>query len=125
MGNKKILIVDDDEELRNLVDKTLSRKRYETLMAETGSEAIDKAKQNMPDLILMDIVLPDMDGSEAIKVLQEFPQTSNIPVIFLSGMISKDDGEDSCINVGGKRYKALAKPCTSQVLLDAVLSALN
>lgn len=125
MENKKILIVDDEEELLNLVDTILSRKGYDTLKAETGSGGIDKAKQNMPDLILMDIVLPDMDGSEAIKILQDFPQTSDIPAIFLSGMVSKDDGEDFCINVGGKRYIALAKPISPQVLLDAVSSALN
>jgi len=122
METKKILIVDDEEDLLKLIDTILSRKGYDILKAVTASEAIDKAKQNMPDLILMDLLLPSMNGLDVIKILQKFPQTSDIPVIFLSGIIPENN---ECINIGDRRYKALSKTITSQDLLNAVSSALN
>ena len=125
MSNKKILIVDDEEELLFLVDKKLSQEGYETFNAKSGVEAIEQAKQNLPDLILMDIVLVDMDGPETVKVLQDCLQTSNIPVIFLSGIVSRDDDSKMEVTVGSRQYKTIGKPFSPRELFDAVSLILN
>jgi len=89
-------------------------------------EALAQVKKNPPDLVLMDIVLPDMEGSEAVRLLNEDPLTKDIPVIFLSGIISREEGTARPeINVGGRLYRAIAKPFTLAELLGEIKRALE
>lgn len=81
----KILIVDDDVSVVKMVEKILFNKYYVLLSATGGAEAFEKAKEWQPDIILMDIVMPDMDGYQACELLRDHYKTYNIPVIFLSG----------------------------------------
>ena len=121
MNFKKILVVDDDEEILQLVDQKLVAAGYPVISVKTGREAVYKAKDISPGLILMDIVLPDIDGAEAVKELQDDPITKGIPVIFLSGIVTKEEGEEKPgVTVGGTRYPALGKPFSAQELLAMV-----
>ena len=111
MAAKVILVVDDEKELLTWLEKKLSGENYVVLKALAAREALEKARRNKPDLILMDIVLPDMEGSQAVQMLAQDPLTEHIPVIFMSGIISKEDERTQLeLNVGGRLYRALSKP---------------
>ena len=127
MSEKKILVVDDEEELLEVISKTLSAQGYEVTTGVTAEEAVNKAKALIPDLLLIDIILPDMEGPEAVRILSENPATSNIPTIFLSGIITRDNDENATteVRVGGRLYTALSKPFSSQELMVEVRKAIG
>lgn len=89
----RILIVDDDETNRKLLRVILQNKGHETLEAENGLQALDILKGQIPDLILMDIRRPVMDGIEATKRLKKDPILSKIPVVVLTASATKDARE--------------------------------
>jgi two-component system alkaline phosphatase synthesis response regulator PhoP len=116
---KKILVVDDDPEMVDLVKARLEAGSYQVLTAFDGVEAIQKAQQYLPDLILMDIIMPQMLGGDAVKILQKDNLTKRIPVIFLT-VVSADssqDGEDQEININGKFFPSIPKPFGLEQLL--------
>ena len=80
----KILIVDDDEAIGNMLSSILAKKGFEIEGAGNGKEALEKAAGNKPDLILLDAVMPVMDGFETCRQLRENPKTQTIPIIFCS-----------------------------------------
>jgi len=127
MPEKKILVVDDEEELLDLIDKSLSAEGYKVTTAITAEDAMKKAKTFAPDLILIDIILPDMEGPEAVRILSEDPRTSKIPAIFLSGIITRENQEEAAteVRVGGRLYKALSKPFSSEELMTEVRKAIG
>jgi two-component system phosphate regulon response regulator PhoB len=79
-----ILIVDDEEDLRKVLDFNLRNSGFETLLAGTGQEALDLARAHHPDLILLDIMLPDMQGTQVCKELKTNTETRDIPVVMVS-----------------------------------------
>ena len=81
IGKKKILIVDDNSDLRKLLGLVLKNSDYDTVEAATGLEALKQARATRPDLILMDLFMPDVTGDEAMAWLKADPLTRNIPVI--------------------------------------------
>jgi len=81
IGKKEILIVDDNSDLRKLLTRILENSDYDTVEAATGLEALNQARATRPDLILMDLFMPDVTGDEAIVWLKADPLTRNIPVI--------------------------------------------
>lgn len=89
----KILIVDDDAKTRKLLRVVLQNFGYEIIEAENGKQGIKLAKENIPDLILMDIEMPVMDGMSAFKVIRADESTKNIPVIALTSYAMKGDKE--------------------------------
>jgi CheY-like chemotaxis protein len=127
MSEKKVLVVDDEEELLGLIDKILSAEGYKVTTAATAEDAVRKARTLAPDLILIDIVLPDMEGPEAVRILNEDPLTCNIPAIFLSGIVTRDNEKDATteVRVGERLYKALSKPFSSQELMVEVRKAIG
>ncbi len=100
MERKRILVVDDDKDCLQLVKDFLESKNHEIITALEGETAIAKAKTIKPDLIIMDIMMPIMDGITALQKLKENPLTSGIPVIMLT---SKDKDEDV---LAGYKYGA-------------------
>ncbi|MDF1545438.1 MAG: response regulator [bacterium] len=113
----KVLIIDDDADVREIASRVLGGEGYQVITATSGPEGIEKARQEVPKLILMDISMPDMDGYEATKLLKQDPSLSLIPVIFLTGRsASEDDGQ--AFASGGVSY--ICKPFTGQQLKDMV-----
>lgn len=90
---KKILIVEDDKFLRELMVQKLSSNGYEIVKAVDGEEGIKKAKSENPDLILLDLILPGVDGFGVLTEIKNDSQSSNIPVIILSNLGQKEDIE--------------------------------
>ncbi len=82
--NKKILIIEDEEILSDLLEKKLSQVGYEVFVANNGLDGVEKAKEVVPDLILLDIVMPKMGGFEVMKELQQEKHLAKIPVIIIS-----------------------------------------
>lgn len=83
---KKILIADDQEGNQILMKYILEKKGYEVLVASDGEEAIEVATEMDPDLVLMDVVMPGMDGYEACKILKDNPKTKNIPIVMITSL---------------------------------------
>ncbi len=111
MSERILMIVDDEDDILALLDKKLTECNFKVITANRGRDAIQKIKTHIPHLILMDIVLPDIGGPEAIKQIKEDPATRHIPVIFFSGIVSKEEEDTKMgVHVDGVRYHALAKP---------------
>ena len=90
---KTILIIEDDKFLRELITKKLLKEGYETSGAVDGEEGIKKVKEEKPDLVLLDLILPGIDGFEVLSKMKDDPGLSLIPVIILSNLGQKDDVE--------------------------------
>ena len=88
---KTILIVDDEVDVIQILDFKLKEEGYETITAEDGEEALKKAKKHKPDLILLDLLMPMMDGGEVARKLRDDTKTKDIPVIILTATLAADD----------------------------------
>ncbi len=84
MARAKVLVVDDEEYIQHILNFSFGAEGYEVITAGNGEEAIAKAKAEKPDVIVLDIMLPKMDGYEACKRLKSDPQTKGIPIILLT-----------------------------------------
>ena len=113
----KILVVDDEQEVLTHLANILKRANYQVISTTKGKQAVELAINQRPDLIILDIVLPDMGGSEVAAVLKDNSSTANIPIIFLTGILSKE--EENLVTKTGKYY-VMAKPATSEELLKMV-----
>ncbi|MCL2087008.1 MAG: diguanylate cyclase [Oscillospiraceae bacterium] len=113
MENKNTLLIVDDEKLNLKVLTHILISKYTIYTAKDGPGAIEKAREYLPDLILLDIVMPGMDGYEVLSVLKSTKETQHIPVIFISGLSSREDEER------GLAYEAadyISKPFTIDVV---------
>ncbi|MFE1627322.1 response regulator [Brevibacillus reuszeri] len=90
---RKILLVEDNEMNRDMLSRRLMRKGYEVIIAVDGQEGVEAAKNELPDLILMDLSLPVLDGWDATRQLKAFPQTKHIPIIALTAHAMASDRE--------------------------------
>ncbi|MBN2414457.1 response regulator [bacterium] len=87
----KILIVDDDMGIRLLLSKFLQKQGFETVQAEDGLEAVEMAKEHHPDLIMLDVVMPRMDGLTAARLIKFYKPLSNVPIVFLTAKDAKKE----------------------------------
>jgi two-component system, cell cycle response regulator DivK len=118
---KRLLIVEDTADLRDMYEHFLSRQGYAVASAGDGQEAITKALGFKPDLIIMDLMLPVMDGREAIRRLKQNAQTRNIPVIVLTALTS--GGSAAVIQEGCEGF--VMKPATPKDLHSEILRVLH
>jgi len=116
----KLLIVDDEPDAVLILAKTLLARGYRVITAESGLQAINMAKMGKPDLILLDILMPDMDGTQVAAALQENPTTQNIPVIFLTCLITKKTQEIGSRYPDADRYAFISKPYDLDKLLAEI-----
>jgi len=116
---KTLLVVDDKADIVELVKNRLQANNYQVIVASDGREGIKKAQQYKPDLIVMDIMMPNYSGGEAVKVLKSDVATKHIPVLFLSAAASSvDDGEEpGRVCVDGQFFPAIGKPFKPEKLL--------
>lgn len=117
MINKEILIVDDDKIILRTLEKILLRTGYSVIPLSLGREAIKIAKDRSPDLIILDIMMPDMDGGDVAHVLKNDPETRDIPIIFLSSLVTKREEQSSSRKHG---LYFLAKPIERDKLLKRI-----
>ena len=117
MGGKTILIVEDNIKNLRLVNDIMESQGYQTLQASGGYEGIELARQKKPDLIIMDIQMPDIDGIQVTRMLKHERETSAIPIIALTAMAMKGDRE-KIIEAGCDGY--LQKPIRFDALIDIV-----
>ena len=87
----KILIIDDDVNIRNLLNLFLLRKGFKTVLAEDGLEGIETAKRIHPDLIILDVLMPRMDGLKAARLIKSYKPLSRVPIIFLSAVCAENE----------------------------------
>jgi DNA-binding response OmpR family regulator len=113
----KILVADDDREVRELSIFTLRFAGHEVLSATNGEEAVIQAKVYVPDLILMDVRMPKMNGYEACKILKADAVTSSIPVVFLSAR-GEESEVQAGLNAGAVDY--IQKPISPDQLAEKV-----
>ena len=113
-NNPLILIVEDDNHIKNLISTTLKVNKYNYLVATSGNEAIILAVSHKPDIILLDLGLPDMDGVEIIKNVREW---SNIPIIVISAR-SEDTDKIDALDFGADDY--ITKPFSVEELLARI-----
>ena len=115
---KKILIVDDDAGIRELVDVTLRSDDYHIFQAENGEQAIELARAEKPDLIIMDITMPGgIDGLEATRILKNDLETKNCQIIMLTGS-SKETEREKSLEAGADDY--FTKPFSPLALIKKV-----
>jgi len=107
MGKARLLIVEDDRDISNMLQIYFKGQGYEVDVALRGSTALDKTRQSLPNLIILDIMLPDIDGFEVCRILRTHTRTSHVPVIFLT---QKDERSDKLagLELGADDY--ITKP---------------
>ncbi|MEH2414514.1 response regulator transcription factor [Nostoc sp.] len=116
-SSNKILVIEDDKVTRNLYLKGLEAKGFDTIGAGNGLAGIQKAQERIPDLVICDITMPDMDGYSVLTTLRQDPLTAIIPFIFLTGSSTKADVRKA-MELGADDY--LTKPSTLDELLRAI-----
>ena len=114
---KTILVVDDDADIRAVLSMRFNSAGYNVLEAGDGYEAIKISMEKKPDLIILDIMMPEMDGMSASQYLKEDPTTKNIPIIFLTGL--QDKKAEQAFPGAGENI-IIAKPYDAKELLETV-----
>ncbi len=114
---KKILIVEDNLDLTYILLRLVEYAGYDSILAVNGKEAVEMADSQMPDLILMDIMMPEMNGFEATRLIRENPKTRCIPIIAVTAMSSAKDREE-CLKCGCSDY--MSKPFTPSQLAATI-----
>lgn len=112
-----ILIIEDNIEMRENISDILQLGNYEVLTAQNGKNGVDLARKNRPDLILCDIMMPELDGYGVLHVLSKHPETSCIPFIFLTAKAEKSDFRKG-MHMGADDY--IVKPFDGMELLKAI-----
>lgn len=112
---KKILIVEDDQDLLTLMNKKLTDEGFSVAAAETGQEVLDFLEKEKPDLVLLDILLPDIDGLTVLNEIATKEETKDIPVIILSNLADQGSVEQAAA-IGDYEYLVKAKTDLNDVV---------
>ena len=118
----RILLAEDNEANISSISSFLKAKGYQTILARNGLEAVNIAQSQLPDLILMDIQMPKMDGLEAIRHIRERPQLRDVPIVAITALAMNGDRE-KCLNAGATDY--LTKPVKLKQLSTTIQQHLN
>ena len=118
----KILIVDDEPDILDLIEYNLNKEGYQVYTATNGKEAVIEAKKVIPDLIILDIMMPKMDGIEACRIMRAMPEFKNTFMVFLTAR-SEEYSEIAGFNVGADDY--IAKPIKPRALISRINAILR
>ena len=121
-SKNNILVVDDEPDIRELIEYNLKKEGYQVATAVNGKEAILLAKKSIPDLIILDIMMPEMDGIEACRLLRAMTEFKNTFMVFLTAR-SEEYSEIAGFNVGADDY--IAKPIKPRVLVSRINAILR
>ncbi len=122
ISRERILVVDDEEDLLELVNYNLTKEGYRVHGVGTGEEALTEARKSLPDLIVLDLLLPSVDGLEVCRLLKSDPKTQQIPIIMLTAK-SEEADVVSGLELGADDY--LTKPFSPRVLLARIKALLR
>ncbi len=114
----KILIVDDETDLRFVIGKMLEREGYEVVEAQSGEDALELLKEIVPDLILLDVMMPGIDGWVTCSKIKGGQKTSNIPVVMLTAKVSDEDKVKALEECGAEWH--VSKPIDRKKFLETV-----
>ena len=117
LNAKRILIADDEPDILEIISYNLSKEGYEIHTAKNGQEAIEKAKTILPDLIILDVMMPRKTGMEVCQILRGLPQFQKTLIIFLTAM-SDESSHIRGLEIGGDDY--VSKPISTKVLISRV-----
>jgi two-component system alkaline phosphatase synthesis response regulator PhoP len=117
MKKGKILVVDDENYILHILDFSLGAEGYEVITAEDGEEAVRKCREEKPDLVVLDVMMPKMDGFEACRAIKRNAETADVPVILLSAK-SRDIDQKQGYEAGADDY--ITKPFSPGRLVDRV-----
>ena len=120
--NKKILIVDDDPYILMSLDFLMKKNKFEVFVARNGTEALEQIKTNQPDLILLDIMMPDVDGYEICTKVKSDIKTKDIIIVFMSAK-TRDTDIQKGLDLGASLY--ITKPFSTRDLLEKVIGLLS
>lgn len=116
---KKILLVDDEVDIREEMKKKLIQENYEVITASEGYEAVNMCKTNNPDLVILDVAIPRINGYEICERIKQDTETKNIPVLFVTGKELNPKGIiERCNTLGA--YGFICKPCAIAEMLAKV-----
>jgi two-component system, OmpR family, alkaline phosphatase synthesis response regulator PhoP len=121
-AKQKILIVDDEPDILELIEYNLKKEGYQVFLAHNGQEAVTEAKKALPDLIVLDIMMPKMDGIEACRIMRTMPEFKNTFMVFLTAR-SEEYSEIAGFNVGADDY--IAKPIKPRALVSRINAILR
>jgi len=116
---KKILVVDDSQDMRIILSMRLKINGYDVIIAEDGQEGLDRARMDAPDLIILDLMLPKIDGYAVCRMLKFDDKYKNMPVIILSALDQQEDREKA-VGSGADAY--FIKPFDLELLLNKIRS---
>lgn len=114
---KKVLVIEDHRDLRELIRAQINLKGFAAITAKNGKEGIETAIAEKPDLILMDIIMPEMDGWEATRILRGVTATKEVPIVAMTALFRPSDLQ-SCIEAGCNDY--ISKPFTLEELRNKI-----
>lgn len=118
MSKATILLIDDEIQMLTLLADILEVRGYSVITADNGIDGYNLATSKRPDIIILDLAMPDMDGGQVAQQLREAAQTEHIPIIFLTGLLSKDIEANNKHLVGGNVM--FAKPCDFDELINQI-----
>src|SRR5690606_10797092 len=121
-SNQKILVVDDESDIVELISYNLTKEGYQVFTASNGREAIKVAKEVYPDLIILDVMMPEMDGIEACRLMRSMPEFKHVFMVFLTAR-SEEYSEIAGFHVGADDY--IAKPIKPRALMSRINAILR
>jgi len=122
MSNQTILVVDDEQDLLDLIEYNLKKEGFDVIKAEDGMEGINLAREHTPDLVLLDIMMPKMDGLEVCEIIRSDSDLKNIPIIFLTAR-GDEEMEVEGLDKGGDDY--ITKPISTTKLVSRIKAVLR
>jgi len=122
VANKTILVVDDEQDILDLIEYNLKKEGFKVLKAENGEKGIEIAKEYKPDLVLLDIMMPKMDGLETVELIRKDEELKRTPVIFLTAR-SDEKTEIESLNKGGDDF--ITKPISTTKLVSRIKAVMR
>jgi CheY-like chemotaxis protein len=123
---RRVLVIDDDPNVIKILEKWLHNAGHIVTGALNGQVGIDKARSESPDLVLCDMMLPDINGVDVARKLRTVPETQNVPLIFMTVTMGVEvDKGDETVDIDGRLYRIFAKPLHNRKLLSEIRKSIN
>jgi CheY-like chemotaxis protein len=115
--SQKVIVIDDDIISQNILRSILAQAGYSVVVASDGDEGIKRINDDLPDLIILDIMMPGKDGGDVAAALKENPETKDIPIVFVSSLVQDEQSRSCGVD---KKISFVAKPFNRETLLNEI-----